>query len=211
MTITHFLEELGETAAGEAESVADDTHDEAAPTDPKDSDPAAGSTAESSPRRRKSLSRPVIGGLAALVVTLAAACGYLGWQNKAERDVAAAAAGAQQAATAYAVTLTSVDSNDLDANFAAVLDGATGEFRDIYSASSTKLRQLLIEHRATGHGVVIDSAVKSAGRDEAVVLLFVDQTISNTEVPDPRIDHSRMLMTMQRTPDGWKASKVELP
>ncbi|ODR11249.1 hypothetical protein BHQ15_02870 [Mycolicibacillus koreensis] len=149
--------------------------------------------------------------LAALVVALGAATGYLGWQYRNDRAVHAAAAAALEAANEYAVALTSIDSDDLDANFQAVLDGATGQFRDIYSASSTKLRKLLVDHRASGHGVVIDSAVKSASTSEVVVLLFVDQTISNTEVPDPRVDRSRIVMTMQPVDGTWKAAEVELP
>lgn len=161
------------------------------------------------PRTRRI--RPAVLGVAAIVLALTALSGYLGWQNKTDRDTHAAAAAARQAAESYAVTLTSVDSANLDANFAAVLDGATGEFRDIYAASSTKLRKLLIDHRAAGHGVVIDSGIKSASTDQVVVLLFVDQTVSNTEVPDPRVDRSRIVMTMQRVDGAWKAAKVELP
>jgi Mce-associated membrane protein len=104
-----------------------------------------------------------------------------------------------------------VDTNNLDANFAAVLDGSTGEFRDIYAQSSVQLRQLLIDHKATGRGVVIDSAVNSATRDAVVVLLFVDQTVTNTEAPDPRIDRSRIVMTMRNVNGEWKAEKVDLP
>ncbi|KLO26609.1 hypothetical protein ABW16_19070 [Mycolicibacter heraklionensis] len=160
---------------------------------------------------RKLLPQLVIGALTLLVVTLAACCGYLGWQNKSHRDIEAAGAAAQRVAQDYAATLTSVDSNNLDANFAAVLDGSTGEFHDMYRQSSAQLRQMLLARKATGHGVVIDSAIKSATKDQVVVLLFVDQTVTNTDVPDPRIDRSRIVMTMQQIGGQWKAAKVELP
>ena len=71
---------------------------------------------------------------------------------------------AQQAAVHNAQVLTSIDSNNVDQNFAEVLNGATGEFKDMYSQSSAQLRQLLVDNKATAHGVVIDSAVKSASR-----------------------------------------------
>jgi Mce-associated membrane protein len=107
--------------------------------------------------------------------------------------------------------LTSIDSNNVDENFKQVLDGATGEFKDMYSQSSVELRQLLIENKATAHGVVIDSAVQSVSKDRAVVLLFVDQSVANTKLPDPRIDRSRMKMTLEKVDGRWRASKVELP
>ncbi|MGV0660737.1 hypothetical protein ABQE40_19990, partial [Mycolicibacterium pulveris] len=99
----------------------------------------------------------------------------------------------------------------VDENFAAVLDGATGEFKDMYSKSSTELRQLLIDNEASAHGVVLESAVQSATKDKVVVLLFVDQAVQNASVPDPRIDRSRIKMTMEYADGRWRASKVELP
>ncbi|MFZ2239390.1 MAG: hypothetical protein WAV90_07565 [Gordonia amarae] len=147
----------------------------------------------------------------AVVAVLGALTGFFGWHYARDHKAAAAAGAALAAADAYAVTLTSVDPDTLDANFAAVLDGSTGEFHDMYAKSSDQLRKLLIDHKATGHGVVVNSAVKSAGPDEAVVLLFVDQTVANTEVRDPQVDHSRMVMTMRNVDGRWKAAKVELP
>lgn len=149
--------------------------------------------------------------LAAVLLTLTGLTGFFGWHYVKDRQIAAAAAAALSTANSYAVTLTSVDSNNLDANFAAVLDGSTGEFHDMYAKSSVGLRNLLIEHKATAQGVVVDSSVKSAGPDEVVVLLFVDQTVANTEVRDPRVDHSRMVMTMRNVDGRWKAANVELP
>lgn len=148
--------------------------------------------------------------VAAFVVVLAAA-GYLGWQLWQERQVAQAGQDARQAATDYAQVLTSIDSAKVDENFDAVLDGATGEFKDMYSQSSEQLRQLLIDNKASAHGVVLESAVQSATKDKAVILLFVDQSVTNTNVPDPRIDRSRIKMTMEYVDGRWRASKVELP
>jgi Mce-associated membrane protein len=155
--------------------------------------------------------RLIAAAIAVLVLALGGVGGFFGWQYVGERQIANAGAAALNTANSYAVTLTSVDTGNLDANFAAVLDGSTGEFHDMYARSSSELRTLLIDHKATGHGVVVNSAVKSATADEVVVLLFVDQTVTNTEVPDPRVDRSRMVMTMQNIDGRWKAAKVELP
>jgi Mce-associated membrane protein len=81
----------------------------------------------------------------------------------------------------------------------------------MYSQSSAQLRQLLVDNKATAHGVVVDSAVKSATANQVVVLLFVDQTVANKAAPDPRIDRSRVKMTMDKVDGAWRASKVELP
>ncbi len=153
----------------------------------------------------------LIGSAIAIFIAALAGSGFLGWQLWQERQVDQAGRAAQQAAVAYAQVLTSIDSNKVDENFAQVLDGSTGEFKDMYSQSSMQLRQLLIDNKATAHGVVVDSAVQSASKDRVVVLLFVDQSVSNTSVPDPRVDRSRIKMTMENVDGHWRASKVELP
>lgn len=94
---------------------------------------AVGEDPQSAPTRRRRLQlRAAVGAAAALIIGLGGLSGYLGWQYHDVRAVQAAAEQARQAAESYAVTLTSIDTRDLDANFDAVLDGATGEFREIY-------------------------------------------------------------------------------
>lgn len=145
-----------------------------------------------------------------LLAASLAVSGFLGWRQWQEHQVKAAGEQAQQAAIAYAQVLTSIDSNKVDENFKQVLDGATGEFKDMYTQSSVKLRQLLIDNEATAQGVVVDSAIQSASTGKVVVLLFIDQTVTNTAAPDPRIDRSRIKMTMEKVDGRWRASKVQL-
>lgn len=148
--------------------------------------------------------------IGASVAALAGA-GFFGWQFWQQHQLDQAREAAQRSAVSYAQVLTSVDSNNVDDNFKQVLDGATGEFKDMYSKSSVELRQLLIENKASAHGVVVESAVQEASKDRAVVLLFIDQSVANTKLPDPRIDRSRMKMTLEKVDGSWRASKVELP
>jgi Mce-associated membrane protein len=136
--------------------------------------------------------------------------GFLGWKQWQAHQLNEAGEQARQAAIAYAGVLTSIDSNNLDQNFRQVLDGATGEFKDMYTQSSVQLRQLLIDNKATAHGVVVDSAIASESMDKVVVLLFIDQTVTNAQVPDPRIDRSRIKMTMEKVDGRWKTGKVQL-
>lgn len=152
-----------------------------------------------------------IGVIAAVLAGSLSLAGILGWKLQNTRAVESAANSALDAARAYAVTLTSVDSDDLEQNFTAVLDGATGEFKDMYSQSSEQLKQLLVDNKATAQGVVIDAGIKSATPTEVEVLLFIDQTVSNTVTPDPRVDRSRVVMTMNLVDGRWLAGKVELP
>jgi Mce-associated membrane protein len=155
--------------------------------------------------------RFVIGMVVFIFIAALALSSVLGWKFWEQRQITQAGQQAQAAAVAYAEILTSIDSNKVDENFNQVLDGATGEFKDMYSQSSTQLRQLLIDNKATAHGVVLESAIQSESKNKVVVLLFVDQSVSNTNVPDPRMDRSRIKMTMEFVDGRWRASQVALP
>lgn len=150
------------------------------------------------------------GALPLILLISLAGNGFLGWQQWQAHQVNQAGQEAQQAAVTYAQVLTSIDSNNVDENFRQVLDGATGEFKDMYTQSSVQLRQLLIDNKATAHGVVVDSAIASKSTDKVVVLVFIDQTVANMAAPDPRIDRSRIKMTMEKVDGRWRASKVQL-
>ncbi|WP_299565416.1 Mce protein [uncultured Mycolicibacterium sp.] len=197
-----------DTDVEETTEVEETTAEAVTETDERTEPGPQQTTATARPGRRSVL---LGSALAAVVLLLVVAVGYLGWQLSQERRLDAAAEAARQAATEYAQILTSIDSDRVDENFRAVLDGATGEFKDLYSQSSTELRQLLIDNKAKAHGVVLESAVQSVTPDQAVVLLFVDQSVTNTNLPDPRIDRSRIKMTMEYVDGRWRASKVELP
>ena len=170
----------------------------------------AGSDVVNGPRPRRA--RPptpvlVLSGLLVLALVAATTFGVL----LAKRS-AADRAGAEALATAqaYAVTVTSYDYQNLDRNFADVLDGATGEFKDQYSGASRTLRQLISGAKTTSKGTVLAAGIQSQSTDQVVVLVFIDQVITNAVTPQPKIDRTRVVMTLT-PPDGrWLVSKLEL-
>jgi Mce-associated membrane protein len=147
--------------------------------------------------------------VAALVVAVAAAV-LLGVQLA--RTAAADRAGAEALATAraYAVTVTTYDHQSIDRAFADVLDGATGEFKTQYSGASQALRKLITEARSTSKGTVLDAGIRSASTDEVVVLVFVDQLITNAVSPQPKIDRLRVVMTLTPHDGRWLVERLEL-
>lgn len=146
---------------------------------------------------------------AALVVAVAAAATFgVLLQRKLATDRAAAEALAT--AKAYAVTVTSYDYQNLDRNFADVLDGATGEFKDQYAGASQTLRQLIAGAKATSKGTVLAAGVSSVNPDQVEVVVFVDQSITNAAVSQPRIDRNRMIMTLTSHDGRWLVSNLEL-
>lgn len=193
-----------------AESDAKETEAESTGEEDEDDQPFKAKGSKANRRRRpwgQYLRRTA---LPLLLVALLAVSGFLGWKQWQAHQIKQAGEQAQQAAINYAQVLTSIDSGKVDENFRQVLDGATGEFKDMYTKSSVQLRQLLIDNKATAHGVVVDSAIQSESTNKVVVLMFIDQTVTNMAAPDPRIDRSRIKMTMEKVDGHWRASKVEL-
>jgi Mce-associated membrane protein len=200
-------ESATELDVGEPTESLDDDAEHAGDTDDTEN---IGEGASVLPRRRRWL-RPILTAVAGVVVVaILAVSGFLAWQLKQNNDTAAAGRAALAAAQSYAVALTSIDTNNVDQNFTQVLDGATGEFKDVYSQSASQLRQVLIDNKAMSKGIVVDSAIKSATKTKVDVLLFVDQSVSNTVNPEPRIDRSRVAITMELVDNRWLASKVDL-
>lgn len=202
-------EAIDESGDSDASDDADDTADEpdAPPDEPQPVETADdANVADAGPRR------PRWRWIAAAVLALGLiGAGYEGWLLFAHHQREVAAAQALEAAEKYTLTLTGVDPNAIDKNFTEVLDGATGEFKDLYAQSSEQLRQLLIDNKAAAHGTVIDAAVKSATKNKVEVLLFVDQSVSNKAAPQATIDRSRIVLTMEKVNGRWLAAKVDMP
>ncbi|WP_067902513.1 hypothetical protein [Nocardia vaccinii] len=158
--------------------------------------------------------RRILRACAALIVVIALAssvlAGILGWKLHRRDEVDAAAREALSAAQTYAVTLTSIDFQHIDEDYSHVSAGATGDFKNMYAQSSNQLKKMLIDNKARSVGKVVDASVRSASGDQVVVMLFVDQEITNAVSPDPRLDRSRIVMTMRSVGGRWLAAKVEM-
>ena len=201
------------TAGTPADHDAPETDDAEEINDPEETDDGDETHTTVSAPRRRWLRYSLTG--AAILISIAAlsAAGFFGWQYKQHQDVERAGRAALQSAEHFAVILTSIDTGSagsVDQNFDQVVDGSTGEFKSMYSQSASQLRQVLIDNKAMSKGTVIDSAVKSASKTKVDVLLFVDQWINNSASPQPRMDRSRVTMTMEFVDGRWLASNVEL-
>lgn len=157
-------------------------------------------------RRRPVLLTVLVGGL---VLSLGLA-GWFGWQVRADNRLDDARRQAVATAQTYAVNLTTYDHAQLEADFARVLENSTGAFRVEYTAASESLRELIARFQATATGKVLSTAVVSVETDRAELLLFVDQTVNNTNTEQPRIDRTRMRMGLEKQDGRWLISSLDL-
>ncbi|WP_051183404.1 hypothetical protein [Nocardia vinacea] len=172
---------------------------------------AAEGTGKSGRSWRRLQPRPLTGILLLLVVVSVILAAVFGWKLETRNDRQAAGTAALAAAQDFATALTSIDSSHIDSDFATVLNGATGEFKSMYSKSADQLKPMLLQAKSVSKGHVVAASVQSASENQAVIMLFVDAEITNVTNPTPRVDRNRILMTMDRVDGRWLTSKVELP
>lgn len=197
-----------ESTAAQAEPDDQTTSDEADEVEEADKAGETGDDVARPPSRARR--RIVIAVVGVIVIASLGLSAFLGWRLYRADQTAAASQAALEAAKNYAVVLTTLDAGDIDKNYAQAVEGATGQFKDEYGQGSAQLRQILIDNKAAGKGLVLDAAVKSATRTKVEVLLFVDQSVTNAVLPEPRIDRNRVQMTMELVGDRWLASNVDL-
>ncbi|MER7521279.1 hypothetical protein [Streptomyces sp. NPDC126499] len=174
---------------------------------------------ETRPTRRGR--RPGLPGavLAVLVLLCVAATTLLGLHYRDAERTAQARTAALAAAREAAPVILSYDHRHLDRDFAAARARLTGPFLAEYGKTTTTV---VAPTARTYRGVVKATvatppngdpspaaAVVSASPDRVVVLLFMNQVTTSTQIPTPRLDLNRVRMTLVRTPQGWKVSAVD--
>ncbi|GAB7145417.1 hypothetical protein [Mycobacterium riyadhense] len=135
----------------------------------------------------------------------------MGWLLFQQHQKDVATQQALVAAQTYMTVLVNIEPEMLDNKwFGLVLEGSTGEFREAFSKTRSQLREGLISHQASAHGTVIAGAVQSAATSEVVVVMFVDQVLTDADNPTPKLDRGRVVMVMDKVDGRWLASKVRL-
>lgn len=115
------------------------------------------------------------------------------------------------AAKQDAVDFASYNYTTLAADFARARSHLTPDFAAKYDQISAQLREVIVQYRGESKATVLAAAVQSVAPKQAVVLLFVDQTITTNQSKTPRVDRNRMQLTMQRTKGGgWLISDLLL-
>jgi Mce-associated membrane protein len=149
-----------------------------------------------------------------LVLVVAATAGLLTVRAHAAEQVEAARPQAQAAAEAHAVTVLSYDHRHLDRDFRRARATLTGPFADEYAKTTEKVVRPTAEQVKAGvTASVAASSVVRAEADRVVVLLFVDQTTTSTRLDEPKVDLTRVRMTLDKvTRDGrdrWLVSGID--
>jgi Mce-associated membrane protein len=172
-----------------------------------DSDSETPAAAETEPKKRFSLASAVAFGVLPIVaLLLAAAAGYLRWEDSSRRDTNTARTESVQAAKDSTVALLSYKPDTAEKDLGAARDRLTGSFLDAYTQL---INNVVIpgakEKKISAQAAVPAAASVSAKPDHAVVLLFVDQTVVvGTDAPTQTASSVRV--TVEKIHDHWLIS-----
>jgi Mce-associated membrane protein len=147
--------------------------------------------------------------LPAAVMLLALAAGYLKWVDSSAREAQLAATSAVRAATDSTVAMLSYKPDSVENDLGAARDRLTGEFKDSYTSLIDDVvipgsKQSLI----TSQAKVVAAAPVSANSRHAVVLVFVNQTVTMGNDP-PTESASSVRVTLVNVGGRWLIAQFD--
>jgi Mce-associated membrane protein len=150
-----------------------------------------------------------------LVVLLLLSGGSAAWlyfkqykpAQQANPDVARTVVSAASDGT---VALLSYSPESLDKDFATAKSHLTGDFLSYYNQFTQEIVAPAAQQKSlktTAH--VMGAAVSELHPDSAVVLVFVDQSTTSKDKPDPSMAASDVLVSLTRVNDHWLITKFD--
>lgn len=148
--------------------------------------------------------------LPGLALLLALAAGYFKWVAVSGTEVAQARTESMRVASEDAVAMLSYTPDTAEKQLSAARDRLTGDFKDAYTALT---RQVVIpgakEKRISAVAKVNAAASVSATADHAVVLLFVDQTVTIGDGGTPTDTQPVVRVTLEKVDGRWLVSHFD--
>jgi Mce-associated membrane protein len=151
----------------------------------------------------------------ALALALVAAAGLTSWmfffvyQPDRETDDAAVQS-AIKAASDGTVALLSYSPESLDKDFATAKSKLTGSFLSYYTQFTEQIVAPAAKQKAVKtQAAVVRAALSEIHPDNAVVLVFINQTTESKDRPDASFINSAVRVTMQKIDGGWLISSFD--
>lgn len=143
------------------------------------------------------------------ICALLGASGYMAWHHRNVVEQGRQAADFTAAAKHCVVNLTSLDFNRAKDDVQRVLDSSTGEFRDDFQKRAADFTSVVQQSKVVTEGSVPVAAVESIDKDSAVVLMLVNERVTNAAGAKEAPRSFRLRVSVTRDGDQIKMSKVE--
>ncbi|MFI6763974.1 hypothetical protein [Streptomyces sp. NPDC050355] len=148
----------------------------------------------------------VLAGVLAVLVVLSGFFGVRLYQQHGEeqrsQDILAAA-------RQSAVNFTSLDYRHYDRDSKNVLKGATGDFKEQFTAQTKELTKLVADNKSVSEGHVLEAGIAKAGDTSARVLVVADGRVTNVAAPQGQARNYRLQLDLVLEGGRWLTSNVE--
>jgi Mce-associated membrane protein len=144
-----------------------------------------------------------------------AAVGFAGglffFQYRPDRQIDDAAAHAAiRAAADGAVASLSYSPDNMDRDFANAKSHLTGEFLAYYNTFTEQIVAPMVQQKhITQTATIVRAAVSELYPDSAVVLVFLNESTSSKDKPQPLATPSSVRITLTKVDGSWLISKLD--
>ncbi len=148
---------------------------------------------------------------ASVVAAMGLAVGLFFFQYRPDRQIDNAAAHrAIQAASDGAVASLSYSTDSMDRDFANAKSHLTGEFLAYYDKFTKQIVTPAVRGKHIAQTVtVVRAAVSELHPDSAVVLVFLNETTTSKDKPQPLTTPSSVRITLTKVNGSWLISKLD--
>ena len=154
--------------------------------------------------------RPIVATVSVVAAVTLAACLYV-LQYRPDRQIDdAAARRAVQAASDGAVAALTYSSENLEHDFARARSHLTGDFLAYYDKFTKEIVIPTVQQKHLAQtATVVRAAAAELGSDSAVVLVFLNETTTGKDKPQPLITPSSVRITLTKVGGSWLISKMD--
>ncbi|WP_328682120.1 hypothetical protein OG905_08650 [Streptomyces sp. NBC_00322] len=113
------------------------------------------------------------------------------------------------AARQSALNFTSLDYRHYAQDSENVLKGATGDFKEQFSAQTNELTKLVAANKSVSQGQVLEAGITRSDERTARVLVVADSKVTNTAAPGGQARTYRLQLDLVHENGRWLTSDVE--
>jgi Mce-associated membrane protein len=146
-----------------------------------------------------------------VIAAVGLAAGLFVLQYRPDRQIDdAAARRAIQAASDGAVAALSYSTENMDRDFARARSHLTGDFLAYYDKFTKEIVIPTVQHKQLAQtAAVVRAAVSELEPNSAVVLVFLNETTTGKDKPQPLITPSSVRITLTKVSGSWLISKLD--
>lgn len=147
---------------------------------------------------------------ALVVATMGLAAGLFFTMYRPDQRIGDAAADrAIRVASDGSAAVLSYSPDSLDRDFATAKSYLTGDFLAYYTKFTEQIAALALRNRVTQKAEVVRAAVSELHPDSAVVLVFVNQTVTSKEKPQPQTTANSARVTLTKVKGSFLISELD--